>query len=59
VWQQGDSAAGQIGIVSRDTILATPTDADLHDIVAAAQLILVTAYDGDGTLFLTRPGDTA
>ena len=45
--------------MSRHTILATPTEADLHDIMAAAQLILVTADDGDGTLFLTRPADNA
>lgn len=58
VWQQGSSAAGQIGIVSQHTIHATPTEADLHDIMAAAQLIVVTAYDGDGTLFLTRLAGT-
>jgi hypothetical protein len=59
VWRHSGSAAGQIGIVSRHTILATPTEADLHDIMAAVQLIVVTASDGDGTLFVTRPVGTA
>lgn len=57
-WGYAGSAVGQLGIVTRHPIGASPTEEDLRDSVAAAVLIVVEAYDGNGALFLT-PTETS
>jgi hypothetical protein len=55
VWRQAGSAAGQIEIVTTHALPASELDTDdLRSAAARAVLIVMSAYDGDGVLFLEK-----
>lgn len=53
-WRQAASAAGQLALVSYCRFPPDPTPESLGLLAETAQLVALTAYDGEGAIYLER-----